>query len=506
MSSNKKVFKNTFILYFRGGVTLLIGLYSSRILLKSLGVEDFGIYNVVGGIVGLFSFLHYSLSDSTTRFLNLSINDSFGNFNKVFNSSLVLHFILAFLILVLSETIGLWFFYNKMNIPNNRVDIAFWVYQFSVIASIISILQVPYDSAILSKEKIDVYAYISVLESFLKLFITFVISYIEIDRLFSYSLLLLILYFIIRLVYQIYCRLKIPETKFAFNYDSKVIKDMFVFFSWIIFGNLSVITFYQGVNLLQNMFFGAVINASIAIGNQIKGSMDTVAGNFLTAIRPRIYNAYIKGEIDELRNLLYDSSRFSFLLICFISIPIYFNVDTVLVLWLGSVPNYSNIFIKMLIITMIINSCFYSLSTIIHAIGKLFIFSSITGFFYILGVLLTYYFLKSGYPPTTPYFVQILLSLLIGLSNLLIVRYYIKELTILKFFAKVILRIFIIFLISFLGCKFIGEYFYKNNVYITAILQIVFNTSIILIIGLNNAERNMVKNKLLSKLSNKTLE
>ena len=268
-SNNKRIAKNTLLLYFRMLVTMAVSLYTSRVVLNILGVEDFGIYNVVGGIVAMFGFINGSMTSATQRYLTFELGqNNRAQLTKVFSTSLSIHGIISFLIIVLAETVGLWFLWNKMQIPADRMNAAFWVFQCSVAASVIMIMSVPYNAAIIAHERMSAFAYISIIEVSLKLLIVCFLRYFHTDKLILYAALIVIVQFLIRLCYSWYCNRHFNETKYRWSWDKGLFKEMTGFASWNMFGSLAAITFTQGLNLLLNMFFGPVVNAARGIAVQ----------------------------------------------------------------------------------------------------------------------------------------------------------------------------------------------------------------------------------------------
>ena len=298
-SNNKRIAKNTLLLYFRMLVTMAVSLYTSRVVLNILGVEDFGIYNVVGGIVAMFGFINGSMTSATQRYLTFELGqNNRAQLTKVFSTSLSIHGIISFLIIVLAETVGLWFLWNKMQIPADRMNAAFWVFQCSVAASVIMIMSVPYNAAIIAHERMSAFAYISIIEVSLKLLIVCFLRYFHTDKLILYAVLIVIVQFLIRLCYSWYCNRHFNETKYRWSWDKGLFKEMTGFASWNMFGSLAAITFTQGLNLLLNMFFGPVVNAARGIAVQAQTAIGQFSSNFQTALNPQITKSYATGDME----------------------------------------------------------------------------------------------------------------------------------------------------------------------------------------------------------------
>ena len=308
-SNNKRIAKNTLLLYFRMLVTMAVSLYTSRVVLNILGVEDFGIYNVVGGIVAMFGFINGSMTSATQRYLTFELGqNNRAQLTKVFSTSLSIHGIISFLIIVLAETVGLWFLWNKMQIPADRMNAAFWVFQCSVAASVIMIMSVPYNAAIIAHERMSAFAYISIIEVSLKLLIVCFLRYFHTDKLILYAALIVIVQFLIRLCYSWYCNRHFNETKYRWSWDKGLFKEMTGFASWNMFGSLAAITFTQGLNLLLNMFFGPVVNAARGIAVQAQTAIGQFSSNFQTALNPQITKSYATGDMEYMHGLIFPAA------------------------------------------------------------------------------------------------------------------------------------------------------------------------------------------------------
>ncbi len=351
-SNNKRIAKNTLLLYFRMLVTMAVSLYTSRVVLNTLGVEDFGIYNVVGGIVAMFGFINGSMTSATQRYLTFELGqNNRAQLTKVFSTSLSIHGIISFLIIVLAETVGLWFLWNKMQIPADRMNAAFWVFQCSVAASVIMIMSVPYNAAIIAHERMSAFAYISIIEVSLKLLIVCFLRYFHTDKLILYAALIVIVQFLIRLCYSWYCNRHFNETKYRWSWDKGLFKEMTGFASWNMFGSLAAITFTQGLNLLLNMFFGPVVNAARGIAVQAQTAIGQFSSNFQTALNPQITKSYATGDMEYMHGLIFRSAKFSFFLLLLLSLPVLIETKAILTLWLKIVPDHTVVFLRIMLCT-----------------------------------------------------------------------------------------------------------------------------------------------------------
>ena len=322
--NNKRIVKNTALLYFRMLFTMLVGLYTSRVVLSSLGVGDYGLYNVVGGIVVILSFLNGAMASSTQRYMNVELGkENMDGIRKVYVTSMLIHLGVAAVVLVLAETVGLWFLNMYMNIPAERMIAANWVYQFSVGAFIVTVLSVPYNATIIAHEKMSAFAYISVIEVLFKLLVAILIGYAPCDRLIFYALLIFIVSIIVRLAYGVYCHRHFVECKIKkCEIDKSLLKNMLSFSSWTIFGNLAFVFHTQGIAIVINMFFGTVVNAAQGISNQVNSIVSGFVQNFTTAMKPQIVKSYAAGNLPDLHKLILSGSRLSFFLVLIFAIPI----------------------------------------------------------------------------------------------------------------------------------------------------------------------------------------
>ena len=316
VSENRRIAKNTILLYFRMILLLCVSLYTSRVILDALGFVDYGIYNVVGGVVAMFSFVNMALANSTSRFITYALGKDDVNYSrKVFNASFKVHLLIAIVVFIIAETVGLWFLHNKLVIPDNRLQTAVWVYHLSVISSLISILYAPFNAVIIAHEKMGAFAFMSILEGLLKLSFALYISVTDFDRLLLYAILLLCASVINVFVYLIYCIRNFTEVIFTRRGDTSIIKEISSFAGWSMIGNLAYIGYTQGLNILLNLFFGPQVNAARGISNQLQGAVMGFVTNFQMAINPQITKSFAKQDFSRLHTLVFSSSKFSFFLL-----------------------------------------------------------------------------------------------------------------------------------------------------------------------------------------------
>lgn len=357
-NNNTRIAKNTLMLYFRMLLLLVINLYTSRVILKELGVDDYGIYNVVGGIVVILSFLNNAMAGGTQRFMNVEMGKKNQNaLNKVFSTSQQIHMFVAIIVLIIAETIGLWFLNSQMNIPTLRMEAANWVYQFSVLTALFGIFTVPYNAAIISHEKMSAFAYISILEAGLKLTVAFAIIWSPFDKLIFYAFLMLVIGIVNCSIYAVYGIRHFRECRnTTIKIDKPMMKQMLSFSGWTVFGNLGYILHTQGIAILINMFFTVAINAAQGIANQVNGVVTQFANNFLVALNPQVVKTYAAGEYEQMHNLIIRGCKMAFCLMAFFVIPLALEASTVLKVWLGIVPDYAVIFMRLVLLISLVNS------------------------------------------------------------------------------------------------------------------------------------------------------
>ena len=455
ISSNKTIAKNTLLLYLRMALTMLVSLYTSRVILSVLGVVDDGIYSIVGGTVGMFMFLSGALSGATSRFLifELGRGDK-ERLKKTFSSALLVHIILAIFIFILLETVGLWLLNHKLVIPEDRMHAARVVYQLSAFATLLSITQVPYSASIISHEKMGTFAYMSILEAVLKLLICYLIVVSPIDKLITYGILILAVRTLVIMIYRVYCIRKFEECRFSIVKDWGLIKPILTFSGWDLLGNLSITARDQGVDVIMNMFFGPAINSAAGKAGVICNAVNGFSHNFLTAIRPPIVKAYSIGNIRKMEDLMIDASKYSYSLLILLSVPFFFESQFVINLWLKNPPEYAALFCVVDLVMVLIIALFRPLTYAIHASGRIRFMSIANGIIFLSSVPIAYFLLLTGKNPIAPWIAKCILQLLVAASNLYSVKRNIPEFNV-AFYLKntvlpAILSVSIILLVTYL--------------------------------------------------------
>lgn len=370
--SNRTIAKNTLMLYARAVLMMLIGLYTSRVILQALGITDFGIYNAVGGVVGMLGFISSSLSNATSRFITIAIGQGNQEYtNRTFGNLKIIYYGLCVIVLLLAETIGLWFLFYQMSIPPERLDAAFWVFQYSVLSTLLNFICIPFNAAIIAHERMSAFAYMSLLDAILKLAVCYLLWVIPFDKLIAYSTLLFGVGIIDRVIYAVYCRSRFEEVKARPKLYKAQFQEILKISGWSMSGNIAWILNTQGINLLLNVFFGPVVNAARGIALQVQGVMGQFITNFQTAINPQITKSYACEDYQRMHLLLMSSSKFSFYLMLMMSIPVYIKAPVILQWWLGTVPDNTVVFLRVILIYSVFNTLTNPLWISILATGKL---------------------------------------------------------------------------------------------------------------------------------------
>jgi len=496
--NNKRIAKNTAMLYFRLLLTMAVSLYTMRVVLNILGVEDFGIYNVVGGFVTMFGFLNSAMASATQRFLAFEIGrkDKI-QLRNVFSMSVNIHFLIAFIILILSETVGLWFVNTQLTIPPERMEATRWVYQFSILTLIVNMVSVPYNAIIIAHERMNVFAWVSIAEVSLKLFIVFMLQWFGFDKLKFYAVLLFGLALLIRLIYGLYCNKKFKESKFRFYWDKPLFKTLASYAGWNLWGNAASVIMGHGVNILLNIFFGPVVNAARGIAYQVKGAINQFVFNFQMAMNPQIIKSFATDDLKYMHQLIYQGAKYSFFLLFTLSLPIILEAEMILKLWLKTVPEYTVIFTRLVIINILVDSISGPLMTAAQASGKIKLYQGVVGGLLMLNLPISYLFLKLGYPPEITLYVSIGISVLALYSRLRIISPLVK-LNIIRYLKEVVLKIIpvtiIAIIIPIIIITNLEECF--SRLFITVFSSLIFVGITVYLVGLGKPERLFLNRKL----------
>ena len=496
-SNNNRIAKNTLLLYVRMLFIMAVQLYTSRVVLNTLGIIDYGIYNVVGGIVTMFAFLNGAMVTSTQRYITFELGkDNMQRLKEVFTTCVQIHLIISLVIVVLGETIGLWFLYKKMVIPEDRLVAAMWVYQLSILTMCMQVMSVPYNSDIVAHERMGVYAAISVIEVVLKLAIVYILVVGNYDKLILFAVLIALIQLLVRFVYTWYCNKHFPESHLIKILDKALIKEMSKFMGWNIWGNLAATLFGTGLNLLLNMFFGPAVNAARAIAVQVETAIANFSTNFLMAVNPQITKLYAQDNLLEMHKLLFRASKFTFFLLLVLSLPVILEADMILKVWLKMVPDYTVIFLRLLLFIVIIDSVARPLMTAAAATGDVKLYQSLIGGILLSIVPIAYVVLKLGGSPESVYVVHMIIGIIAFLTRLWVISPMI-DLSIRQYFSSVILRSLLVLLVSLPLC-FLVKYLLPVGILPTIIVCTVcmlVASAASYMLGLDKGERQFVNAK-----------
>lgn len=494
--NNKIILRNTIFMAIRMVLLLGISLYTSRVVLQVLGVEDYGIYNVVAGFVSMFAFLNSSMTNANQRFYNIELGkDSDTGVNVVYNTSLRIQVFLAIAVLLLTETVGLWYLYDKMVIPPDRLDAAFWVFQFSVISLLFIIFQIPYSAAIIAYERMDYYAYVGIIDAFLKLFIALSIPYAKGDQLIVYGFLLLTINIINWCLYFFYAKLRFKVLSFHKKFNFDLFKNMLGFSAWNCFGIFSTVFREQGANMLLNLFFGPVINAARAIAYQVSGALESFVLNITTASRPQMIQTYAKGERERMFHIMYSVSKLCFLFVLCIALPIIIEVDFVLKIWLGdTIPEHTNSFMVLVVIAALIRVFHPMTSHIVHATGKMSVFQVTNGILNLLLIPIVYVMLRLGYSPESIFVLFIIMNMVIQYVSWIILRRLVPEFSIASYIRQVIIPLCIISALAVI-LPYVAHIEMDSGFlrfFIVTLLSVVSIITLGFLIALNHSEKRTI--------------
>ena len=422
-ANNRRIAKNTVFLYFRTLLLLAITLYTSRIVLAALGVDDYGIYNVVGGLIAMFSMVSGALSTSISRFITFEIGrGDYSRLHKIFCTSVNIQIIIGVVILLLGETLGVWFLNTQMNIPENRMIAANWVLQCSVLSFIVGLVSIPYNAVIIAHEKMGAFAYISILEAVLKLVIVYILIYYQHDKLILYAILHVVVAIVIRVVYGFYCDKHFNECHYRLVFDKSLIKEMSGFAGWSFLTNSAYMLNTQGVNILMNIYFGVAINAARGIATQVDSAVMQFVTNFTMAVNPQITKSYAAGEMESMFKLVCRGSKFSYYMMLFFVVPFLFEADTILALWLKDVPDYAATFLRLSIIASMANLIGNTQWTACQATGDLKRYVSVIIPLGLLIFPITWILYMLGMPVESSYYVFIGIYLVLDVARLFLMK------------------------------------------------------------------------------------
>lgn len=500
----KRIAKNTLLLYLRMGVIMLIGFYTSRVVLATLGEVDFGLYNVIGGIVVAFAFLNGVMSAACNRYFAIEIGrEDYDALKKVFSLNVTIFLVLGGIILLLSETVGLWFLNAKMVIPPDRHDAANWVYQFSVLAFLVNMMSTPYRAIIVAKEKMKVFAYSSIVEAVLRLLIVFLLPICPYDQLIFYGILMFSISLAVSGFYFVYCTRFYPECRYTYYWDKPLFKEIVGYTGWQVIGGMAGIGRSQGLNIILNMFFGPVVNAARGVAYQVYVNIYQFVNNFAMAYNPQIFKSYATNEHQAMQNLVFRSSKFSYYLLFLFVLPVFIEAPAILDIWLKDVPTHAVLFCRLMLIIGLIDCIGIPLGTAVSATGKIMWYQITIGGVQLLAVVAAYVMFKFGtFPPETVFFLSIASSVI---SLFLRVFFIFKQLqmSVIKYLKNVLLPIIFVTILSGIVPCLIALYAPSSLLWSCVSILSGFGFVILLVytLGITPNERIHLKNLIRQKLT-----
>lgn len=500
--NNKRIAKNTMYLYIRMFVILFVSLYTSRVILQVLGETDYGTYNIIAGVVVLFSFINGALTSATQRYLNFYIgkNDE-PKTHDVFCLSMNIYIVLSVIFLMLAESIGLWFVNTQFNIPSNRMEAANWVYQFTVLSFMLNLTRIPYNAILIAYEKMDFYAYLSLFDVILKLVIVYLLYVSPIDKLIAYGFLFMLTDVIDNIIYRVYCKRKFTTAKYRWVWEKDLFKNLLSFSGWSLFGNAASVFVQQGLNILVNMFYGVTLNAALGIANQVAGKVTQFFSNFQTAFNPQIVKYYAEGRIDELFELIFRSSRLSYYLMLIVSLPLMLKIDVILDVWLVEVPEYTGIFCQLILVFYLIEALSGPLWMSVQATGNIKLYQVLVSIVNFLNLPLIYIGLRFGFPVWTVWVIRIIIDLIIYVVRCMYL-YNVMNMNLILYCKKVLYPVLLVTILS-LPIPFITERLvsgYYINLLISIFVSILCTSLMIFYLGLNKIEREKISSFVIKKI------
>lgn len=487
-------------------LTMAVGFFTSRVILNALGISDYGLYNVVGGIVSMTTFLNSGMAAATQRFLTYELGKGNTDYIKtVFCTTVSIHNLIALVILIIAETIGLWFVNTHLNIPADRYIAANWVYQCSIITILISIISVPYNSCIIAHEHMNVYAYVSIYEVIAKLIVAYCIYIFQNDKLIIYAILIALVQVSVRVIYSVYCKRRFTECTYHFVFDKQLFKKMFSFAGWSILGNMGMSFRDQGNNIILNLFFGTSVNAARGIATQLNSYISAFANNFAVAFTPQITKNYASGKLDQSRTLVYQGARYSFFLMSLIVVPFMNVVDNFLELWLGTVPEYTSYFVILTLISSLLYSQTQTLTCAIQATGNVKLFQLLLSILLVTELPIAYLILWLGGKPYMAMYATVASSFLGVYLRMLILKKLVSTYDIWYYSKYVLLRCWSIFFICVIISFAINSLFDNSMMLfvIKATISFAITVVFIALLGISKSERQLVYTKIKSKISKK---
>jgi Na+-driven multidrug efflux pump len=495
IENNRRVLKNTALLYMRMLFVMGVSLFTVRIVLKYLGVTDYGIYSAVGGVVMMLAFLSNSMSAATQRFFSFDLGrKDYASLQKTFSTSFFVYILFSLIILVIAETVGVWFVKNRLTFPPERLDAALWAFQLSILSFIVSILTIPYNALVVARERMSMFAYLSIFEVVGRLGVAFVLSVSMYDRLKVYSVLMFVIIMVVFLLFRFFCVRNFSESHIIYVYDRDLLKKLIGFTGWNLFGAVAGVFNNQGVNVILNIFFGPAVNGARTLSFQISTSLNQFVTNFMLATRPQITKYYAKGELSNMMNLVFTSSKFSFFLLMIFGIPILTETHIILKLWLSEVPAFVEVFTNLTILIALVDSLSYPLMTAAQATGNIKTYQAIVGTILLLLLPISYLFFKLHYPPYTIMLIALTCSVVALFARLILLKNMV-QLDIFKYTKEVILKTVLVFVITSFSVLFLKSHLNEGvlRLVIVCFTSAILSIFSIYFFGLNSKEKRFLR-------------
>jgi O-antigen/teichoic acid export membrane protein len=485
------------MLYFRQILIMLVSLYTVRVVLETLGAEDYGIYNVVAGVVTMLGFLSGSMASASQRYFSFELGrGDFEQLKKVFSLSLLIYVLITLIVLLLAETIGLWFVNTKLIIPPERMGAARWIYQFSIISFVFTIMASPFMAAIIAREDMNIYAAVSIVEAVLKLSVVFLLKIIALDKLQLYGILLCAVTVINTGIYRAICRLKYQECKFRFYWDRELFKEITSFTGWNLFGSAAGVFKNQAVNILLNQFFNPLVITARSIALSVNMAVSSFFQNFTLAVRPQITKTYALNNVMEMISLLNRYTKITYFLIYILAFPLILELPIIFSLWLKNVPEYTVLFTRLVLIDAVIDSLNYPVGATAQATGKIKLYQSITSGILILNLPISWISLAFGVPAYSVFIIAIIMSITTFIIRMMLLKYLVADYSIKNFLISAIVPIIKVSILSSVPTLIIFTTAKSGLLRLCLVIFVNLASScgFMYLLGLTNTEKKKLKN------------
>lgn len=496
----KGIARNTIALYLRSIITLTLGVYTSRVVLEALGVDDYGIYNVIGGFVAMFSILSASLVNASQRFISYEMGKDEPKMERLFSGTVSIHLLLALGVFIVFETFGIWFLNTQLNINNERITAANWVFQCSVLAFCINLINVPYIACIVAHEKMSAFAYFSIFDSLARLGIVFLLYIIGFDRLVVYAILMLFVAILLRLLYKYYCIHHFSECSYHFILDKPLLKEMLGFTGWNFIGSTAGILSTQGINILINIFFGVALNAARGVAEQVNQAINTFVTNFTTAVNPQITKSFAAGDYEYMNMLMARGAKYAAILFWLMALTVFIETDTILDIWLVETPPYASVFLRWAIICSIFQALSQTLYVGMLATGNIKKYQIVMGVLYVGSFLLCLLFFKIGYGPEYGYISTFITFFIALFVRLRLISQIVPGFSARVFFVYAVVRSFLAIILSTLFVYSFKYWVHFNNRWVELLLVLLLSVMTVgvfsLLVAFSRKERTAILQQL----------